>query len=81
MKHSKAIMYADDTVMYISGKVKEDIKRLLEEDLMGIKNERYFLPKRTLDRNVSCLLNADQKQLLVVLFLFSLIQLRKKHFT
>ena len=42
MKQSKAIMYADDTVMYVSGKVKEDIKRLLEEDLMGIKNERYF---------------------------------------
>ena len=40
MKHSKAIMYADDTVVYVSGKVKEDIERLLDEDLMEIS--KYF---------------------------------------
>ena len=40
MKHSKAIMYADDTVVYLSGKVKEDVERLLNEDLTEISN--YF---------------------------------------
>ena len=41
LKHSKAIMYADDTVVYLSGKVKEDVERLLNEDLTEISN--YFL--------------------------------------
>ena len=40
LKHSKAIMYADDTVVYLSGKVKEDVERLLNEDLTEISN--YF---------------------------------------
>ena len=40
MKHSNAIMYADDTVVYVSGKVKVDIERLLDEDLMKIS--KYF---------------------------------------
>jgi hypothetical protein len=40
LRHSSVVMYADDTVVYINGKEKEEIEKLLEEDLEGIA--KYF---------------------------------------
>ena len=36
LAHSKVIMYADDTVVYVNGKEKNEIEKLLEEDMERI---------------------------------------------
>jgi hypothetical protein len=40
LKHSKVVMYADDTVIYVNGKEKENIENLLNQDLKNIAE--YF---------------------------------------
>ena len=34
IKHAKILLYADDTVIYLSGKDKHEVNRLLQEDLI-----------------------------------------------